>query len=827
MSSIYAPSESSWTETRLDRQLVVKCNYDGASKKITFTSSRACTYVILKQRVEQCFQLQTRPHYIQYTDDDGETTDITSDGDLSTAIRYFSSSMDDPPMSSAASFLSGRGLGRQKITMKVKIVVDYDGPALSDAGSIISVDEFSERNGSESSISFGGSMRMGEVDDDSITRLKMQESMEGGSPSSSFISSHQAWLRDQKGRAVKSVLGNLPEPSESDQLSVGVPDDARSSMSGDLELQKGGHGKFYYAYHGGSISLAHSSADSGYDDGSSMVYDTGGSSDSSRNNRVPVNHPTGPRPASSTSSQPPRASSSAGSHHHYNHRSHSEPILPQSDLPQELLPFITNHTIPPTNPTDCSRCGVFLETIRYVCSTCGEKQPRSQIQEQTAPGKGKGKDLSSETVNNPFTYPPPRRPLPSPGTSPSVSAWTLVADENPFHDAHALKFDTFGKPLPALPSTLPKSPSSPYLSIPNSPNSSGTNDSTSAGYELCASCIEDVGVDHSLHFSSASGSPQSYYPPSPQEASEWRRSAPKNKGQLRHAFLEKQWGARGWQDVEQDNVKSPKCSACSTMIVSKRYKCFSCGDYSLCRACYSQVHEIHPHHPFLLVPEKPIRMRSEPALDIPTIVTDNMGEASMVHAGVNCAHCLLEIVGARFHCAECTSVDICSNCDSAGLPGNLDSADGGHNSSHIMIKCANCEPRSYAVHDPTHIFFKLPRPVDTLIERDAPFVPPLYKIPAGPTGNVNSQDPKAYLQTLTHKFAVCDRCMSHITGEWFRCVYCPKDLCFHCEAVDTHNNNHFFMVLKSQIDMDPFRAFAQLGSSEDSPPVVTFPVYHR
>ena len=27
-----------------------------------------------------------------------------------------------------------------------------------------------------------------------------------------------------------------------------------------------------------------------------------------------------------------------------------------------------------------------------------------------------------------------------------------------------------------------------------------------------------------------------------------------------------------------------------------------------------------------------------------------------------------EIVGARFHCAICENVDICSNCDSAGLP---------------------------------------------------------------------------------------------------------------------------------------------------------------
>jgi hypothetical protein len=48
--------------------------------------------------------------------------------------------------------------------------------------------------------------------------------------------------------------------------------------------------------------------------------------------------------------------------------------------------------------------------------------------------------------------------------------------------------------------------------------------------------------------------------------------------------------------------------------------------------------------------------------------------------------CLMEIVGARFHCAICPSVDICSNCESAGLPGNLTSPDGGHDSSHIMIK---------------------------------------------------------------------------------------------------------------------------------------------
>ena len=44
---------------------------------------------------------------------------------------------------------------------------------------------------------------------------------------------------------------------------------------------------------------------------------------------------------------------------------------------------------------------------------------------------------------------------------------------------------------------------------------------------------------------------------------------------------------------------------------------------------------------------------------------------------------MLDIVGARFHCVICPSVDICDQCESAGLT-PVDDAD--HNSSHILIK---------------------------------------------------------------------------------------------------------------------------------------------
>ena len=105
------------------------------------------------------------------------------------------------------------------------------------------------------------------------------------------------------------------------------------------------------------------------------------------------------------------------------------------------------------------------------------------------------------------------------------------------------------------------------------------------------------------------------------------------------------------------------------------------------------------------MPEMPLRSHSEPDLyhdpsadpgeeeceftitnsfitsyPIPDILT------AMVHPDVKCYHCMQDIVGARFHCAICDSVDICSNCEAAGLPGNLESEDGAHSSSHITIK---------------------------------------------------------------------------------------------------------------------------------------------
>jgi len=285
------------------------------------------------------------------------------------------------------------------------------------------------------------------------------------------------------------------------------------------------------------------------------------------------------------------------------------------------------------------------------------------------------------------------------------------------------------------------------------------------------------------------------------------------------------------------------------------------------------------------------------------------------------------IIGARFHCAICVSVDICSNCESAGLPGNLTAEeDGGHDSSHIMIKipfpvdsakveivsrraiqrwtdrdapslghggedqpsrrrsgsvesdratalitgreggrnnersahglncracgnsivgvryqcatcpshpsafnlCSDCEPLSYVHHDPMHFFLKIKRPLDRPVESPFGLLPAIYKSPAGlrPDGTRNLDEPTEYLKSLHHPSSLCDICMERITGEWYRCVYCAKDLCCDHERIDAHDRNHLFIVFKSLVDLPQYRNFTDLEDAARSPPLIPYPVYN-
>ena len=105
---------------------------------------------------------------IAYKDDDGEITDIASESDLTEAIQYFQNGVDDLPVSSAASILSGRSFGGRKITLRVIVTVDYDGPSLSDTSSLVSLDEYKDRNNSDLSLTYSGPVNS-EPEDDTVT----------------------------------------------------------------------------------------------------------------------------------------------------------------------------------------------------------------------------------------------------------------------------------------------------------------------------------------------------------------------------------------------------------------------------------------------------------------------------------------------------------------------------------------------------------------------------------------------------------------------------------------------------------------------------------
>jgi hypothetical protein len=74
--------------------------------------------------------------------------------------------------------------------------------------------------------------------------------------------------------------------------------------------------------------------------------------------------------------------------------------------------------------------------------------------------------------------------------------------------------------------------------------------SSITGFELCSGCVESAGMIHALrastHRRNLSGS-ESISPED--DLSSWSRSAPRQKGQLRHAYFEKVWGHHGWEDV--------------------------------------------------------------------------------------------------------------------------------------------------------------------------------------------------------------------------------------------------------------------------------------
>ena len=364
-------------------------------------------------------------------------------------------------------------------------------------------------------------------------------------PSSSLLKSERgaAWLRDQNLRTIKSTLGALPEPSDAASL----PPESEVDDN-DLSLQKGPGGRYYYQYNYTVGSSSISSLDTGTEESSSAAGDAARYRPTSMEVAWLDSQRQVPSTPTAAYRAPPAASTSSDPTPIRDFRQ----LYP--DIPDDVLPFLSSASLPPPSElTSCSECGLILDTIRYVCSTCGGKKPRTREELESLTGKNRS--------CNPFTYPPQN--------GANLKAESSLASG--FKDMFKLCLPD-GKPDP--------------------------------GYELCPSCLESAGVHHALEMSLDPGSSPS--PASPEHAlSAWRRTAPKQKGKLRHAYVEKSWGWAGWQDVrayriacfislrpdmctftEQDDRADNRCSTCSSLLTGRRYKCASCMQFNLCKACY-------------------------------------------------------------------------------------------------------------------------------------------------------------------------------------------------------------------------------------------------
>lgn len=564
-------------------------------------------------QVDQCFSLYGTSYLIAWKDDDGETSNIATDNDLVETIKYHHGG-DDAPLSSAASILSGRSFSSRKITIHVDVIMEYDGPNLSDTSSLASFDDFRGRNTSQHSFSIA--LPQAEPDDDSVTvsskdfgsnslrpalpsrrhhlldhdhdtpsqpygrrqphdtpeqengsdsftlsdgsidynnaadrypenpsavfeTLKFQEALSDSSSIHRNLGGNargQAWLEQEQERAIRSKLGILP-PSEPDVVSFSPND----GLEGDLALECNNRGSFYYTY---------TASSQGHDDGS--LHDVGPSENGTSM------HPIRQRPSSrhlnwlaSQQREAPKASPSVPSLNTY----HSDP-LPRRSPPSlgdafayeaKDLPFVPLAEPPEHILTDCSNCGLVLNTIRYVCSTCGEKETKQRI---TA-SKGKTREANDSQGNShiPMSF------------LTQASSLTIAGGHEPPPVAmnnHG-SYETLPHPH-SPPHNYPPRPVQSFPSLNSFPsifNLRRVQASTRLpqeevmpiviGFELCPVCIETAGVDHAILAAAPSPVVPSS-PEDPQQALQWRKAAPK-KGHLRHAYQEKLWGQRGWENV--------------------------------------------------------------------------------------------------------------------------------------------------------------------------------------------------------------------------------------------------------------------------------------
>ena len=562
-------------------------------------------------QVEQCFALSSSSYAIAYKDDDGEITNITTDLDLTEAIQYFQAG-DDAPLSSAASILSGRSFGSRKVTLRVHITVDYDGPSLSDTGSLISLEEYKGRNGSQQSFSFGSPSV--DLDDDSITVSSRDNGglsvayarsaggrQEAGSSGSNFKSPQSSWISVTHPATVTDGMhGGVPGSSK--DMTTGTQ--ALNPFSDEHEFPAADR----YPEDPSAVFERLKLQESG-DDHSSVQFESLSKNDRGvawlrdQNERT-IRAMLGALPEPSESDEASLALQTQeelsgdlalerdpSGRYYYTYTSMGSSASQTHDSGYDEGP--TGRQGSPNGGNRARPTSMQLDWLAAQQIRSDDRQLKSSMSvpslhtHHSDPLPSRENFIDRDLLH----FLPP--PVPPPGTLTDCSecgalleairyVCSTCGEKLPVDSRMNVK----GKnrdPLPAAHSYPPRlhvppfslshlnSTSSqtfvgssetlydsivgrakPLPSVPSSSTLAVPGAPSMAGYELCNGCIESAGVHHAIEAGLATGSSPilsvSASPEDTQVASQWRRAAPR-KGQLRHAYREKVWGHNGWEDV--------------------------------------------------------------------------------------------------------------------------------------------------------------------------------------------------------------------------------------------------------------------------------------
>ncbi|KAF9287969.1 hypothetical protein BGZ68_000991 [Mortierella alpina] len=199
------------------------------------------------------------------------------------------------------------------------------------------------------------------------------------------------------------------------------------------------------------------------------------------------------------------------------------------------------------------------------------------------------------------------------------------------------------------------------------------------------------------------------------------------------------------------------CDHCLGTIRGTRWKCQDCDNFDLCHACRCLVNTPHPNHTFRAIvnPDEDSERPSHPSLCI------RLRAHEAVRHRASCDVCLTPIVGVRHKCFQCPDYDLCQGClplaevhhkghtfipiahpdqiivkvDQTPQYGVV--CDGCNNDIHgVRYKCGNCpdydlcgncEALPEPIHDPSHIFLKIRKPISMRLATPAPLLPNLYQ----------------------------------------------------------------------------------------------------